>query len=228
MDICKHNDKDVLLNEIKRICDTKYIGDDYLYSFNNDNLVIVKKSDTTKLMSIVKVIDENFAAYKVNNIIVVSVYCCKSLIEIKNYSFSEHWYKNSNFYKTFYPAFYLATPLMDGEQKLWHQNGRIEKIYYIHEGFKNGLQKSFYYDGRLSEVTNRLKGIMNGLYEKYRINGQLKCRTNYTNGCIDGIYEFYYDSGYICERSNWKNGVMYGLYEKFLDNSGILLERKYY
>ena len=218
MDITQNDDKSVLANEMKKICDKKYVGDDYMYSCIDNKLIVAKKTDTTEVMSSeVKIVDKDYASYRVNHIIIISVYDCKNLTEIENHDLKNILVRYGSYYKTIYPAFYKATMSIDGENKTWHENGRVETIYYTFGGYKTGVYKRFYFGGALEEVSNWSKGLKEGTCEQFYKNGKVKRKSNYKFGVLHGLHEYFYETGRLFERSEWDNGRRMGLFLIMMD-----------
>ena len=183
MDIYQHNDKSILLNEMKRLCDKIYIGDDYLYSYIDYCLVIAKKLNTTELQCNEEIVDEDFASYHGRNVKIVSIYNCKYLTELKTHHLKNTIQGYCHCYKTISPAFYKAMLFIDGKNKHWYDNGCIKNIYYTNKGLINGTCKKFYKNKRICEISN------------------------WKNGLLDGLYELFFDGNIVLNRKYYKDNI---------------------
>ena len=228
MDVCQHYEKSILLNELKRQFQKKYVGDDYFYSRLYDKIIVLKKTKTSVILYDTPVKNFDFCWYVATDLIVIAVYECKNLVEIVN-----HYSKNTVFsqiycYKTIEPPFYQATDFMDGENKMWYDNGSIRYIYVKDNGVRVGVFKGFYKSGQIGKISNWIKGQMNGQYESFYENGNLLRKTTYLNGYLNGLCEDFYPNGNIRERSNWRNGLLVELVETFFDDGNTIVRSTYY
>ena len=64
--------------------------------------------------------------------------------------------------------------ILDGEYKIWFDNGLLCKRYNYVNGKKEGLYESFYDNGQILDRCNYINGKKEGLHEIWNNNGQIQ------------------------------------------------------
>ena len=122
-------------------------------------------------------------------------------------------------------AFYL-----DGEQRSYFENGKLESISHYEKGMKNGLFETWNVSGnKKSEITYCLN-VCCGTYKTWYENGQLEKNISFKNPIyddkrkaynevLDGNYLTYYNNGSPNQIGNYKDGKLDGIQLKYYENN---------
>ena len=92
---------------------------------------------------------------------------------------------------------------LDGERKMYYENGQVE----IHELYKNGL--------------------FEGIYKTFYENGQLAQEGHYINNEMQGEWKRYYKSGQLMEIVTFKDNEENGFFKEFYENGKPKAEGEY-
>lgn len=107
-----------------------------------------------------------------------------------------------------------ADSLLEGEQKVYYDNGKVHYIVEYKKGKANGRVREYSTDGKLYMDAIYADGHRNGKCTHYYKNGKPFEVSNYVNGEKDGIETKYYESGTIlATRIYKKNRIQPGLKE---------------
>ena len=112
-----------------------------------------------------------------------------------------YWY-NSNKINSNKGAYYGK--LLNGEYKVFNQNGGLVTAGNFKQGLKSGSWKTWYRNGELKTVSNFKNGLLNGKYNYFDNNGKLILSENYKNNLKSGRQYYFF----INERkvSRYRNG----------------------
>lgn len=108
---------------------------------------------------------------------------------------------------------------LDGICKILWPNGTVKQDLLFSNGNLMGENKTFHENGRLSGVYPRVNDKKEGLEKQFLGSGRLYSSANFINDKIEGVnYNYYYRSGWMSEIS-YTNNKIEGLYlAKWLNN----------
>jgi len=113
--------------------------------------------------------------------------------------------------------------LLEGEQKVYYENGKVHYIVEYKKGKANGRVREYSTDGKLYMDAVYTDGHRNGECKHFYKNGKPFEVSNYVNGEKDGIETKYYESGTIlATRIYKKNKIQPGLKEYDKDGKEII------
>jgi uncharacterized protein len=123
------------------------------------------------------------------------------------------------------PAFYL-----EGEQKYYFENGKIESISHFEKGKLNGLYETWNVSGNKKSEINYCLDLCCGTYKTWYENGQLEKNVSFKNpiydderkalkDVLDGKYLTYYNNGSPNQIGYYKDGKLEGIQLKFHENN---------
>ena len=97
---------------------------------------------------------------------------------------------------------------LDGEEKIFYENGEIKAIRYWKNNKLNGKYEEFYENGNLESEFPYTNGSINGIVKIFYDNGNIKSRTPVKNDVIWGTVENYYRNGKVKSKVSYKNGIL--------------------
>lgn len=113
--------------------------------------------------------------------------------------------------------------LMDGEKKIYSENGKLHSIVEYKNGKANGRVRKYFEDGKLYMDAVYSDGLKNGKCIYYYRNGIAFTVSEYKKGYKDGVEKKYYEEGGIMAISNFsKNKWLPGLQEYKKDGSLVV------
>ncbi len=113
--------------------------------------------------------------------------------------------------------------LLEGEQKVYYDNGMVHYIVEYKKGKANGRVREYSTDGKLYMDAVYADGHRNGQCTHFYKNGKPFEVSSYVNGEKEGIETKYYESGTVlATRVYKKNKVQPGLKEYEKDGSEII------
>ena len=95
------------------------------------------------------------------------------------------------------------------------------------ESILDGVQKLYYSNGKLESEVNYKMGQLDGTYKKYTKEGILINDKNFKNGKENGKCISYFNDGKIMLEENWKEGVKNGTFILYFSNDSIKFEENY-
>ena len=85
----------------------------------------------------------------------------------------------------------------DGEQRVWRENGQLQKKFFYVDGRQEGTDTLWRQDGELESVSNYKDGKKDGLSRIWWSAGILLRKINYKDGELDGWRYDYYSNGNV-------------------------------
>jgi antitoxin component YwqK of YwqJK toxin-antitoxin module len=114
---------------------------------------------------------------------------------------------------------------LDGERRLYHENGKVQIKEQYDQGQFVGAYQTFYENGQMELEGTYTEGAMNGEWKRYYENGQLMEVVQFENNQENGPFIEYHDNGNLKAKGAYLDGDKeHGLLELF-DEQGEL-ERK--
>jgi antitoxin component YwqK of YwqJK toxin-antitoxin module len=111
--------------------------------------------------------------------------------------------------------------LMIGEQEFRHEDGKLEKKYFINSNGIHGPFISYFEDGQIEEKCEYINGKLSGLREVYKSqlhgssNYHIESRESHLNGFRNGKSETFGDDGKLKESGNYLNDIKNGVWKYF-------------
>jgi antitoxin component YwqK of YwqJK toxin-antitoxin module len=116
---------------------------------------------------------------------------------------------------------------LDGEYKMWYENGQIQKKCNFIKERLEGEYKKWHENGKIKEICNYKNGYIEGEYKEWDENGKIKIICNYKNEVLEGEYKEWDDQGRLNENSNYKRGYLNGNCKKWNYTEGTVSECDY-
>lgn len=164
--------------------------------------------------------------------------CKNNLIETKDENgqiIEKYTVNNEGEKEGLYEAFYKDGTLkessnyingqLDGERKIYFENGQVEIIENHVDNVVNGIYRVFYPTGQKNIESNYVNGVLEGLLKKYDSFGNLKEEVTFSNNEENGKFIEYYANGQKDWEGSYLNGDNeYGLLLKY-DSTGVLIKK---
>lgn len=96
--------------------------------------------------------------------------------------------------------------LLDGERKIFAQNGRLLSVENYRNGQYEGPFKAYADDGKLEQEGQYTANEMSGEWKTYYPGGQLKETVTFANNLENGPFKEYYPTGILKAEGSYSNG----------------------
>ena len=96
--------------------------------------------------------------------------------------------------------------LLQGEKKIFAENGDLQTIENYNKGQYEGPFKAFFADGKLEQEGQYVNNEMSGEWKTYYSGGQLKEIVTFANNLENGPFKEFYPEGNIKTEGNYLNG----------------------
>lgn len=140
---------------------------------------------------------------------------------------------------------------LEGEAKMYYDNGNLHKQFILSGGKKNGLYhvynrngnpdyaetyadgkregtvRSYFKSGALYYQGQYKNDEISGTFHEYYENGTLSYETNFLNGKRDGAYKSFFLDGKLHKQGTYKNGEMEGEWLTYYRNGKLYLKQNY-
>lgn len=91
--------------------------------------------------------------------------------------------------------------IVDGEVKVFHENGELEKISFFRDAHLHGEYKTYYDDKKVKTIGKYENGDRIGRFITFNKDGKIIEESSYIAGCLDKVIVFIYDiDGNVIER----------------------------
>jgi antitoxin component YwqK of YwqJK toxin-antitoxin module len=104
----------------------------------------------------------------------------------------------------------------EGEWKIYHKESKVVMtLENYKKGKLNGNKKIFYDDGAVAEILNYAEGKRNGNYKKFGVNEKILEDLNYKNDELHGEATYYDGLGNISIQGQYNEGLKSGVWKTF-------------
>lgn len=110
--------------------------------------------------------------------------------------------------------------LLDGERKLFYENGKIETLENYKSGKFDGVYQTFYQNGLLELEGIYKEDTMEGVWKRYYETGELMEMVTYQNNQENGPFKEFYTSGVLKTEGQYLNGDQEHGLLKLYDETG--------
>jgi antitoxin component YwqK of YwqJK toxin-antitoxin module len=100
-------------------------------------------------------------------------------------------------YKNNEREFTIVNGKVNGEYKIWCDNGQLGGQYFYKDGLLNGEYKQWYKNGQPFIHCTYKDGERDGEYKMWYNNGQLREHCFHKNGWLDGESKEWYENGQL-------------------------------
>ncbi|MCG9966240.1 toxin-antitoxin system YwqK family antitoxin [Shewanella cutis] len=117
--------------------------------------------------------------------------------------------------------------MIDGEQKIFHVNGKLKERYHMSYGVRLGLWQSYFENGQLEEQVNYGANGMEGLYESFYHDGKPKESVMMKAGKREGEYNYWSPEGKLQSKISYLEDMLHGEWVTYRDNGTLQVIRRY-
>ncbi len=112
--------------------------------------------------------------------------------------------------------------VLNGERKLFLDNGSLQSLENYSNGLYNGPYKAFFADGKLEQEGQYTANEMSGEWKTYYPGGQLKEIVTFANNLENGPFKEFYPSGVLKAEGNYRDGDKEeGELREYLENGSL-------
>ena len=115
--------------------------------------------------------------------------------------------------------------LLDGERKVFHENGAVQAIETYKEGQFEGQFQSFYESGQLELIGKYSNNEMSGIWIRYYETGEKMEEVTFKGNEENGPFTEYYKNGQLKAQGAYLNGDNEHGELKMFDESGTLVRK---
>jgi len=133
-------------------------------------------------------------------------------------------HKDKTFYDNGNPKHILnyKGDLMEGEQKWYFKNGKLQSIFHYKKGVPDGVAIEYNIGGTKISESFFQKGKLNGQKKNFSDNGSLVSIETYKDGIKEGLYKKYHQNGKPMIEGYFKNDQFDSTW-KYFDRFGIII-----
>ena len=117
--------------------------------------------------------------------------------------------------------------LMDGENKLWYENGCLNESCSYVNGKKHGQYKSWYENGNIKQSFEYVNEVIHGEYKSWHSNGFQDEISYYVNGRIHGIRKVLLIQDGVTEECEYVDGKRHGSCISYYNNGQMKNKYEY-
>jgi len=121
----------------------------------------------------------------------------------------------------------LYNTKIEGENKDWHDNGQLARIFFIQNGLRHGECKSWHDNGQLARLCFYQNDKIQGEYKLWHDNGILRCLCFYQNNKNHGEYKEWHNNGQLKYHTYYMDNMMHGEFKSWNNNSQLLIQCSY-
>lgn len=114
---------------------------------------------------------------------------------------------------------------LDGQRKIYYENGEVELIENYKNGLFDGPYQEFYEEGKLQLEGLYVDNVATGDWKKYYKNGQVMEVVKMANNLENGPFVEYYENGKIKTEGTYLDGDNEDGELKMYDESGELVKK---
>ncbi len=119
------------------------------------------------------------------------------------------------------------TKKKEGEYLAFYPNGqKMEESFYLNDSL-NGERKLYHENGQLESITTHANGMFEGKYQKFDENGKMLNEGQYMNNEMSGTWKKWYDSGELAEEVTFAVNLENGPFKEFYKNGKLKTEGVY-
>lgn len=119
------------------------------------------------------------------------------------------------------------TKKKEGEYTAFYPSGvKMEESFYINDSL-NGERKLYHENGQLESITTHANGMFEGKYQKFDEQGKMLNEGQYVNNEMTGIWKKWYDTGELAEEVTFAANLENGPFKEFFKNGKLKTEGNY-
>ncbi|MBI1227678.1 MAG: hypothetical protein GC192_20760 [Bacteroidetes bacterium] len=119
------------------------------------------------------------------------------------------------------------TKKKEGEYFAFYPNGqKLEESFYLNDSL-NGERKLYHENGQLESITTHANGMFEGKYQKFDENGKLLNEGQYVNNEMSGVWKKWFDTGELAEEVTFVANLENGPFKEYFKNGKIKTEGIY-
>jgi antitoxin component YwqK of YwqJK toxin-antitoxin module len=106
------------------------------------------------------------------------------------------------------------------------EGSKIEEAFYKNDTL-DGERRLYFENGGIQTIEHYVKGKFEGKLQSFYQNGKIEIEETYINNAIQGELLHYYDTGEIMERVNMKDNEENGAFTEYYKNGKLKAEGTY-
>lgn len=102
----------------------------------------------------------------------------------------------------------FQTGLLDGEKKIYYNDGTLENSAIFVDGIQEGITRSYYPNGNIVRENNFKNDALDGISKTYLDDGTIYSETIFDNGIKNGYERYFYPNGKLYAEFQYTNDVI--------------------